>query len=595
MVSMADQQATSVASQTTRSPTRALRIVSICGCVLLAIFTLLYWLSPPFEYGSKLHRPNLLVVGLLVTASVVALFGLISALKVPQEHRRTLLLLIVSFAVTTRLIAVFTCPILEVDYFRYLWDGKVVAAGISPYLHPPEQILEATSDDTGTLAQLSELSLRTDSNRTILSRIHFEDHTTIYPPVSQVVFAAVMKWLPESASVVSHTVAMKLALVLFDLGALLLVYFLLRKLQRNIGWLIVYAWNPLVIKEIANGGHLDSIATFFMVLAVVLLVRWRLARSAKTEVCFLSGSGIALAMGFGAKLFPIILLPAMAVFVFRKSVVQAIVFSLLFTVVSALVLWPMIHPIVAERWSGEAKSSLVDPSLDQQTVNPKKLPESTAKHGAVGFFSNWRINDTVFSGLYLNFKHSNRVADRTPWFVLTTADFRERLDRWCRSNSIGGDKPAFFFAKALTLGAFLVFYCWQLVLLYRRKFEVDQTGRSESLWMLRRSALILVVFLFLQPTVNPWYFVWLMPLACFSNNRGWLFVSGLMLTYYSRFWFRPFKGPFTYFERNYSGVGIYDHFVVWVVLGFILGTLAILSRSDDSAECEPLASEFDIQ
>lgn len=585
MVFMTTEKA-NLESHALKKQSAPIRNVCLCGCALLAIFAGLYWMSSPYEYGSKLDRPNLIVVGLLGAASVVSFYALINAFKVPHPQRKTLLLLIVSFAISTRLIAIFTCPILEVDYYRYLWDGKVVAEGISPYLYSPERVIEGDSGDTGTLAELSELSLRSESNRTILSRIHFEDHTTIYPPVSQAVFAAVMKWLPDTVSVETHIVVMKSALVLFDLGTMLLVFFLLRTFALNVGWLIVIAWNPLVIKEIANGGHLDSIATFFMVLSVVLLARWRLSRSAKTEICFLIGSGIALALGFGAKLFPVILLPALMTFVGRKSWSQAILFSLLFAAVSMVVLWPMIHPIVGEYWPGESESALVENESPDQSdpfpsdTNDDEPTETVAKHGAVGFFSKWRINDSIFSAVYLNFKDSNRKIDRTPWFVFTSTTFRKQFDDWCRENSIGGQNPAFFVAKVSTLGVFLCFYGWQLIALYRRRFDTGDADRQDCLVLLRRSVSILVVFLFLQPTVNPWYLVWIVPLACFANNRGWLLVSGLLLTYYSRFWFRSLAGSFPFLGRNYSGVGIYDHIVVWVVMLIVLVTLAAFSRSD---------------
>ena len=588
MVSMTDEQEIPIGENETHehpntSP-RAIRNVCICGVALVAVFALLHWLSPPFQYGSQLTRPYLAVAGLLVAASFIAFFALINALKVSSQQRRMLLLLIVSFALCTRLITVFTCPILELDYYRYIWDGKTVAAGVSPYLHSPEQVLNAGSNETETLKQLDALSRRTESNHTLLSRVHFEDHTTIYPPVSQAVFASVMKWFPDTASVEAHIVTMKLALVLFDLGTLVLIWLLLGKLGLNVGWMIVYAWNPLVIKEIANGGHLDSIATFFMVASIVLLARWQFAGSTKTRPLFLTGSGIALGLGFGAKLFPVVLLPALAIYVSRKSWVQAGLFSLLFAGIAGLCLWPMLDPIVnREEPPVEVQAPIdVEDLVDIDTALPwdssgEELTATKAEHGAVGFFSRWRMNDTVFSFVYLNFKDSDRGFDETPWFVVTSSDFRKQFEVWCQKQSIGGDKPAFLMAKVLTLGAFLIFYCWQLLVIRQRKFEPSESVRHEILFLLRRMVIILTAFLFLQPTVNPWYLVWIMPLACFSGNRGWLLASGLLLTYYSRFWFELFDGPFEILWRKYSGVGIYDQFVAWIVTILALGILAFFA------------------
>jgi hypothetical protein len=560
-----------------------LRNVSICGAALVGIFLLLHWLSPPYEYGSELPRPTLLVTGLLFAAGVIAFFGLTNALKVPVHQRKTLLLLILSFALSTRLIAVFTCPILEIDYYRYLWDGKVTVEGISPYHFSPEQILESNSEGTGSLGRLSRLSLRSESNHAILSRIHFKEYTTIYPPVSQAVFATVMACVPDSASVPVHLLAMKSVLVLFELGTLLLVWFLLKRLDRNVGWLIVYAWNPLVIKEIANSGHLDSIAAFLMMLSIVLLVSWQLSGIAKATtgktIAWLLASGVVLGLGVGAKLFPAVLFPALAIYIARSSWGKAVLFALVFAAVAMLTLWPMLRPIV-----NGGQSSAAQPPIAKRPL--AESPAAKSQQGAVGFFSHWRMNDTVFSFVYLNLKNSSRVDAQTPWYVLTNKGFRKDFDQWCRSHVVGGDNPAFFCTKVLTLGLFLAFYCWQLLKIYRAqnfrgRFETaDDVGRASD--FMRRLVLILTFFLFLQPTVNPWYFVWLLPLVSFSNNRGWTLVGGLLLTYYGRFWFQSLAGEFDFGGRKYSGEGIYDHVVVWIVLLAVVGTLAFFKGSNSN-------------
>ncbi|HAG94381.1 MAG TPA: hypothetical protein DCL78_09660, partial [Gammaproteobacteria bacterium] len=41
-------------------------------------------------------------------------------------------------AVVLRVIAAMAWPLLEDDYFRYLWDGRQTALFLSPWQHPPE-------------------------------------------------------------------------------------------------------------------------------------------------------------------------------------------------------------------------------------------------------------------------------------------------------------------------------------------------------------------------------------------------------------------------------------------------------------------------
>ena len=565
MAFMAEDQGQSIGPNHPNNDPSLERNVCICGLLLVAIFLALYLLSPPFEYDSELPNPTLVVTGLFVVASLIAFFGLNSALKISRQRQKSLLPMVIVFAISTRLIAAFTCPILEIDYYRYLWDGKVTASGISPYLYSPDQVLNSNPNDAGALGKLNGLSLASESNHRVLSRIHFENYTTIYPPISQCVFALVMKWFPDSASVEAHVIAMKLALVLFDIGTMLLAWLLLKQLGFRIGWMMVYAWNPLVIKEIANSGHLDSIATFFMMAAIVLIVRWRLSGSSKVGIWLLAGSGIALGLGVGAKLFPVVVVPALTVYVMRQSVAKVSLFLILFAITTLFVLWPMIEPIVEQSGQSEVQSLLV---------------ATESQHGMVGFFSQWRMNDTIFSFVYLNLKDSNREIDRTPWFVFTGSEFRDRFDQWFREKGIGDNNPAYFFTRVLTLGMLLIFYLWQLLILYRINFEKENVaGQQESIFLLQRLVLVLTAFLFLQPTVNPWYFVWVFPLACFSMNRGWRLASGLLLTYYARFWLQSLDGTFEFVGRQYSGEGVYDHIVVWIVLVLIAGSLLLFRKS----------------
>jgi hypothetical protein len=89
-------------------------------------------------------------------------------------------------------------------------------------------------------------------------------------------------------------------MTLFDVATLFVLLALLR-VNRYDGWrLLIYAWNPLVIFEIAYSGHLEGLTVFWMVLA-----------------CYLSATdrqmpGVAaLAVSSAIKLYPALLLPAL--------------------------------------------------------------------------------------------------------------------------------------------------------------------------------------------------------------------------------------------------------------------------------------------
>ena len=151
---------------------------------MLLVFVVIFAISQPFEYNSDLPRPILTVTGLLFLASLIAFYGLGVALRCNES--RQMLVVIIAFAISLRLVALFTCPILEIDYYRYLWDGKAIAHGVSPYEFSPAQIIQQDTRPAFDLAdaktdspkislsnsvyqKLLALSVETESKNTILN------------------------------------------------------------------------------------------------------------------------------------------------------------------------------------------------------------------------------------------------------------------------------------------------------------------------------------------------------------------------------------------------------------------------------------------
>jgi len=137
---------------------------------------------------------------------------------------------IIVMSVAFRLVMLFSEPIQEIDAYCYIWDGKVVAVGVNPFCFSPHQVLHAgeSAIEPSDLERLVSIRDASTANREILSRIHFGELTTVYPPVSQVVFAAVAAMTPHAATVATQMLLMKMAIVLFDLGTLAIVVSLLR-------------------------------------------------------------------------------------------------------------------------------------------------------------------------------------------------------------------------------------------------------------------------------------------------------------------------------------------------------------------------------
>ena len=93
-------------------------------------------------YACALGLKNLLLNIVPFEWIFFAAFGLygLAAWWVLQHQagpaRRTIVL-IFAFAILFRATLVFSQPSLSTDMYRYVWDGRVQAHGINPYVYPP--------------------------------------------------------------------------------------------------------------------------------------------------------------------------------------------------------------------------------------------------------------------------------------------------------------------------------------------------------------------------------------------------------------------------------------------------------------------------
>jgi len=192
------------------------------------------------------------------------------------ESRRSTMVAILMIAGLLRISIVFTPPYLSDDVYRYVWDGRVQAAGINPYRFvPADQQLEALRDPA------------------IYPHINRRDYArTIYPPAAEVVFLAVTR--------ISETVTwMKLAMVGLEAFAIGLIVKLLAARRLPGERVLIYAWHPLALWEIAGSGHVEA-----LLVALIVLALWCRSRDLRAQ------TGVALAGAALVKLFPVVLFPA---------------------------------------------------------------------------------------------------------------------------------------------------------------------------------------------------------------------------------------------------------------------------------------------
>lgn len=182
-------------------------------------------------------------------------------------------LLVFAVAAAARLALLPVTPSLSDDVYRYLWEGRVAAAGHDPWHAGPLD---------PALAPLRD--------RTIHPRINHPELATIYPPLAIAGFALV--------ATLSPTVwAMKAWVVTHDLALVALLLAWIRRRGGNPLAVIAYAWNPLVVVEFAGSGHHDPTAIVWLVTALLWADRHPV------------GSALALAAGTLTKLVPLVALP----------------------------------------------------------------------------------------------------------------------------------------------------------------------------------------------------------------------------------------------------------------------------------------------
>ena len=264
--------------------------LTVLGVLSLILYAAISWLSQSFSYGNgHQDRPILSFVGVYGLAFIVYAVAVWRVKR--QETGSAPIPLVLTFAVLFRLILLFSEPIQEDDFYRYLWDGKVVASGLNPYRFTPREV-QTDNGKEGPLQPYRDLAETDAHSALLLSRINHPDILTLYPPVAQAVFGLAALIAPGSLF------TLRLVFFCFDLAVCLVIVRLLCHLGSSPLWVLVYAWSPLVIKETINSSHYDVVPTFLLVLALLTLVTGRLS------VGFLSLGGAIL-----GKVFPVVLLP----------------------------------------------------------------------------------------------------------------------------------------------------------------------------------------------------------------------------------------------------------------------------------------------
>jgi hypothetical protein len=191
----------------------------------------------------------------------------------------------VGISILFRLILLFQIPNLSQDFYRFIWDGRMILEGLNPYLSLPQTFIKQGAipipEATELFQGMGELS---------------GSHYTNYPPLHQVCFwiAALL----SGKSIFGSVVVLRVLIILADVGILYFGKKLLEKLKlpiKNIFW---YVLNPFIVIEMTGNLHFESIMIFFLI--------WALYKLSQKKGLF---AAVLIACSISVKLIPLLFLP----------------------------------------------------------------------------------------------------------------------------------------------------------------------------------------------------------------------------------------------------------------------------------------------
>jgi alpha-1,6-mannosyltransferase len=241
--------------------TAGTRSIALAGCGAVLSFCTLSWVGQ----GDQTVRIASFL-GLFGLAFAAYLVALIAGKGLSSAGLRLALVLAVSW----RVALVFGPPLLSNDVNRYVWEGRVQVHGGNPYAWRDRP-------DSPRWLELRD---------SVWQGLNHKDYPAVYPPLFELACRAVIAGHDS-------VTAMKAFLVACELLALWPLAVVLRRRNLPRERLLILAWSPLALVEIAGSGHNEAFGFLFLSWSLAALEAGRPLVSA-----------VAAALGFQAKFLP---------------------------------------------------------------------------------------------------------------------------------------------------------------------------------------------------------------------------------------------------------------------------------------------------
>ncbi len=246
---------------------------SILYYALIGLSIVFYFLFA--YYTQRADFANVFVV-------YAALFLLFVGMYQTQKNN---FLTLAGVGILFRIIFIVAIPNLSQDFYRFIWDGRMLLNGFNPYLFTPESFIQSGELPINQAQELYEG----------MGQLNGSNFTN-YPPINQ--FCFVLANLFSSNSILGSVIGLRFQIILADIGILYFGKKLLEKLHLPVSAIFLYFLNPFIIIELTGNLHFEGVMLFFLVWSLYLLhtQKWKWA-------------AILLALSVSVKLIPLIFLP----------------------------------------------------------------------------------------------------------------------------------------------------------------------------------------------------------------------------------------------------------------------------------------------
>jgi len=280
-------------------------VFSVVGLFQLAIYIVFNRLGDPNRNAIAFLE----IYTLLFIAYFLAVY-FHRRVRFDASFTRALPFLLFVFSIAFRIVMVVTETHLSTDIMRYMWDGMLLGNGVDPYKYVP-----------------SAPELERFKSVPYYQSYDHKNELTVYPPLAQLFLAA--SYLISA----NNPLVLKSLISTFDVLSGVLVVLIIRRAgtsqSRAYNGALVYLWNPSVVIEFSNSGHLDGLTIFLLLLSLYLLLSDRVF-----------SSSLSLMVGVFTKWIPLLMIPVYAKFFSKKDPANLLPMVICITMVSSMLVVP---------------------------------------------------------------------------------------------------------------------------------------------------------------------------------------------------------------------------------------------------------------